>query len=192
MRSIKNQYMSKLIIGILFLSLSADYLCQLLAKDTLKFGSYVSDEVQRRELITVRTNVLTLKSKALDALLAYQSDCNDLYTDAQLSHFMMVLDTENQQLRIFFEEGIPEQKTALCGVYFHGIKRMPYLIYSNNGTHDLFQVSQDVVVIQYFKLYNVENEGISNQIQLIDERKIHTGIFSENNLEFNYYIESCY
>jgi hypothetical protein len=38
----------------------------------------------------------------------------------------------------------------------------------------------------------VENEDISNQIQLIDERKIHTGIFSENNLELNYYIESCY
>jgi hypothetical protein len=117
---------TKLIFGILFLSLSADYLCQ------------------------------------------------------------------NQELRIFFEEGIPEQKAALCGVYFHGDKRMPYLIYSNNGTHGLFQAAQDVVVIQYFKLYNVENEDISNQIQLIDERKIHTGIFSENNLELNYYIESCY
>jgi hypothetical protein len=69
---------------------------------------------------------------------------------------------------------------------------MPYLIYSKNGTHDLFQAAQDVVVIQYFKLYNVENEDISNQIQLIDERKIHTGTFSENNLEFNYYIELCY
>ncbi len=183
---------TKLIFGILFLSLSADYLCQQLAKDTLKFGSYVSDEVQRRELITVRTNVLTLKSKALDALIAYQNDCTDLYTDAQLSHFTMVLDAENQQLHIFFEEGIPEQKANLCGVYFHGENLIPYLIYSNNGTHNLFQVSQDVVVIQYFKLYNVENEDISNQIQLIDERKIHTGIFSENNLEFNYYIESCY
>jgi hypothetical protein len=104
----------------------------------------------------------------------------------------MVLDAENQQLRIFFEEGIPEQKANLCGVYFHGENLMPYLIYSNNGTHDLFQVSQDVVVIQYFKLYNVENEDISNQIQLIDERKIPSGIFSENNLELNYYIESCY
>lgn len=67
-----------------------------------------------------------------------------------------------------------------------------YFFRSNNGTHDLFQAAQDVVVIQYFKLYNVENEDISNQIQLIDERKIHTGIFSENNLDLNYYIESCY
>lgn len=33
-------------------------------------------------------------------------------------------------------------------------------------------------------------EGIPEQN--IDERKIHTGIFSENNLELNYYIESCY
>jgi hypothetical protein len=183
---------TKLIFGILFLSLSADYLCQGLATDTLRIGSYVSDEVQRRELITVRTNGLTIKSKALDAFIAFQSDCTELYADDRLSHFTMVLDTENQQLRIFFEEGIPEQKAALCGVYFHGDKRMPYLIYSNNGTHDLFQAAQDMVVIQYFKLYNVENEDISNQIQLIDERKIHTGIFSENNLELNYYIESCY
>lgn len=67
-----------------------------------------------------------------------------------------------------------------------------YFFRSNKGTHDLFQAAQDVVVIQYFKLYNVENEDISNQIQLIDERKIHTGIFSENNLDLNYYIESCY
>jgi len=67
-----------------------------------------------------------------------------------------------------------------------------YFLRSNKGTHDLFQAAQDVVVIQYFKLYNVENEDISNQIQLIDERKIHTGIFSENNLEFHYYMESCY
>ncbi len=183
---------TKLIIGFLFLSLSADYLSQPLAKDTLKLSSCVSDEVQRREMFTIRTNVLTLKSKSLAALIAYQGDCNDLYSDAQLSHFTVVFDTENHQLRIFFEEGIPEQKANLCGVYFHGENLMPYLIYSNNGSHDFFQAAQDVVVIQYFKLYNVENVDISNQIQLIDERKIHTGIFSENNLDLNYYIESCY
>ena len=183
---------TKFIIGILFFSLSAEYLCQQLAKDTLKIGSYLSDEVRRRELITVRTKVLTLKSKALEALIAYQSDCNELFTDAQLSHFTVVFDTENQQLRIFLEEGIPEQKANLCGVYFHGENLMPYLIYSNNGTHDFFQAAQDAVVIQYFKLYNVENEDISNQIQFIDERREHTGTISENNLELNYFIESCY
>jgi hypothetical protein len=165
---------------------------QRIKTDTLKLSSYVSEEVCRRELITIHSNVLTLKSKSLDSLISNQSNCNILFNEDRISHFSILIDDENQQLKIFIEEGIPDYNSNFCGVSFLGEYNIPYLIYSSSFPNIFFCESEEKIVIQYMKLFDVKNQDLSNEIQLIDEKKIHSGEINEINLIYYYFVESCY
>lgn len=180
------------LIGILFISMSNYVQSQIIKTDTLKLSSYVSQEVSRRELITIHSNVLTLKSNSLDSLISIQRNCKYLFNEDRITHFTILIDAENQQLKIFIEEGIPDYNANLCGVYFQGEYNIPYLIYSSNCSSYFFNESVETTVIQYFKLFDANNQDRSNEIQLLDERKTHSGEINENNVLFNYYVESCF
>ena len=181
-----------LFLGMLFMTFPKKCLCQALLNDTIFLSTYLSEDVSRQELITIHTNALTLTSKKLDSLINIQNDCNQQFGSARISHFTMLFDKENHTLNITFEEGIPDSVNDLCGVYFRDVMNKPYLIYSDNCKNDFFQLSPSIIVVRYLKFFNDKNEDISNEIQLIDEREIHSGFLIENNLWVNYYVESCY
>jgi hypothetical protein len=181
-----------LFLGLFFITFPKKYFCQALSSDTIFLSTYLSEDVRRQELITIHTNALTLTSKKLDSLINIQNDCNQQFGSASISHFTMLFDIENHTLNITFEEGSPDSLKDLCGVYFRDVMNKPYLIYSDNCKNDFFQLSPSIIVVRYLKFFNDKDEDISNEIQLIDEREIHSGFLIENNLWVNYYVESCY